>query len=103
MTDRQRGSALRSWWVALTLIPFGQFAWAAFVYAGARARRPAWLAFGALYFLANIGGWMLTEVAAGIGFTLVFASWPASIVHAVVIRPTYVERLELFEDGISAA
>jgi Helix-hairpin-helix motif len=88
-----------SWWIAFTLVPVGELSWASFVYAGARARRPLWIGFGGVYLVLNLGGWALTDASGEAGAALIFGSWLVSIVHVLVLRPAYVERLELFEAG----
>src|SRR4051794_34731165 len=47
----------RSWWVLLTLIPFGIGTWAAFLYAGVRKGVRAWLLASAVYAALLVAGW----------------------------------------------
>lgn len=101
--------ALRSWWFAFTLFPFGWLGWAAFLYAGLRARRLLWVGFAAIYFaLAATSITFLalepegpgdpdtwrTDVGAGSGLAL----WAAVFVHASVIRRSYLDRMDAGED-----
>ena len=44
----------RGRWVLTSLIPFGWVTWAGFLYAGFRAKRPAWIAAGAAYLLVTV-------------------------------------------------
>ena len=55
MTDSRRGW-LRSWWLVFALCPFWT-RWTSFVYTGLRAKRPLWIAWGAVY------GAIVTELA----------------------------------------
>jgi hypothetical protein len=90
----------KTWWVFLPLFPLALLGWAAFVYAGARARKRSWIAWGVVYFALTGFGWLGAQAAddstvdnlAGPTILLV---WVATIVHAFVIRPAYLDRLEL--------
>lgn len=98
---------LRSWWVLLTLLPFGWLNWSAFLYTGLRARRPLWIMFAAVYFAAaatsatlisvdlerETDSW-LTSAGTGIGL----AVWGATFAHALSIRRTYLGRMDALED-----
>ena len=77
-----------SWWVGLTLVPFGVTAWAAFLYAGLRGGRRLWTGLALLYFVLTFGGWALSGSASSedFGFAVVFLSWLAAIGHALAIR-----------------
>jgi DNA uptake protein ComE-like DNA-binding protein len=100
-------SILRSWWALLALLPFGWLNWSAFLYVGLRGRRPLWLLFAAIYFLAatasitlvsleldpDVYGWR-SSTGTGIGL----ASWAAGFVQALVIRQTYLDRMDALED-----
>jgi hypothetical protein len=101
--------ALRSWWIALTFIPFGWLGWAAFLYAGLRARRPPWTAFSALYFVAAATSIALLSMEPegpgdpdtwreATGAWIGIATWAATFVHALVIRRPYLERMDVGED-----
>ena len=91
------------------LIPFGWFGWAAFVYAGLRARRPLWLGLGVLYFLVAAAGLVLLDPSNGddwvdnLGGVLTFGGWAATFVNALVIRRPYLDRMDTVGDPKLAA
>lgn len=100
---------LRSWWVGFTLLPFGWLGWAAFVYAGMRARKPLWLGLGVFYFLVASAGIVLLEPDTkddwvdNLGGVLTFGGWAATFVHALVIRRPYLDRMDTVADPKLAA
>ncbi|HTJ35855.1 MAG TPA: helix-hairpin-helix domain-containing protein [Dactylosporangium sp.] len=90
---------LNSWWVLLTVLGLGCLSGAGFLYAGIRAKRPAWWGAGIAYFVLSWAG------VAGIAYyphnsaglhnvgMAYYAVWFASIVHALIINPAYLRRL----------
>jgi DNA uptake protein ComE-like DNA-binding protein len=99
-----RSGVRRSWWVLLTLVPLGLTAWGALVYAGVRARRPLWTAFGIVYLAGTAVGFALAQVepdgestARDVAGGVLLLSWAAAFVHALAIRSAYLERTDLFE------
>jgi hypothetical protein len=98
VTTQERWRA--TWWFFLTLVPLAVFGWGAFVYAGARARKPSWIAWGVVYFAVTAAGWMGAQTDEdstlnGISGGLILLVWAATVVHALAIRNAYLERLEL--------
>jgi hypothetical protein len=91
--------------VGLTFIPVGFVAWGALVYAGIRARRPLWIGFGVLYLALLTLGFMLDVPEAeeeqrqldDVGIGIVILTWGAAMVHALAIRSSYLERMQLLE------
>lgn len=99
MTDSQR-RWLRSWWIVFTLNPFFT-SWISFLYAGVRARRRRWIGYSAVYLAITVAFFLLIDRPRpweDIGVTALLASWPISIIHALVIRREYLERLDVLED-----
>lgn len=98
-TDRRSGW-LRSWWLVFALNPFWT-QWISFVYIGLRAKRPQWIAWGAVYGAIALGSVILVDqpgILDGIGVTGTFAVWLVALVHALVVRNEYLERLDVLED-----
>ncbi len=94
---------LRSWWVLLTVIPFGWFAWSAFVYTGLRARRRRWVAYGAAYLAAAaFGTAFIDEDEYGrfsdVGGIALFGSWLMAFIHGLVIRREYLDRRDVLDN-----
>jgi DNA uptake protein ComE-like DNA-binding protein len=91
----RRSRARESWWVWLPLVTCGIGTWAAFVYAGTRARRRSWKLFGLGYLgliVAAIGlvvpdrdPWLTLG-----GFGIIFA-WVGGFIHALTIRSAYLK------------
>ncbi len=93
-----RRRARESWWVWLPLVTFGIGTWAAFVYAGTRARRRSWKVFGLGYLGLIVMAFVLVvperdpwETLGG--FAIIFA-WVGGFVHALTIRGTYLKLVE---------
>ena len=99
------GNALRSWWVLLPLVSLGWLAWASFLYAGLRARKRAWLAWAAAYFVLGIAGFLMVDSegsASGIrgflddaGTLLSLVVMIAGFVHALAIRRAFLRRIDI--------
>jgi hypothetical protein len=103
--DAERRDLLRSWWVLLTLVPFGWLSWAAFAYAGARAGRRDWLALAGLYLALSVAGLVLFSLDADretwlrdAGGWTTLLSWFAAIGHAFSIRPDFIDSVSALED-----
>lgn len=99
MTNSQRGW-LRSWWLIFAFCPFWT-QWISFVYIGLRAKRPLWIAWGAAYGAIGFASLILVNQAGildGIGVAGTFGVWLVALVHGLVIRNEYLERLDVLED-----
>ena len=99
MTDNQR-RWLRSWWLVFAFCPFWT-QWISFVYIGLRAKRPLWIGWGAVYGATALASLILVNQAGildGIGVTGTFGIWLVALVHALVVRNEYLERLDVLED-----
>lgn len=83
----------RSWWILLTVVPFGYTTWAAFLYVGIAYRRAAWLIASASYAAVFVASLVLLEahhgehsgIRAFAGF-LALAVWIGGFAHAMAIR-----------------
>lgn len=91
---RFRGKA----WLLLA-IPLGFTTWAAFLYIGVRARRPAWLAWAAVY-AATLAGYAALDTprhpsstAQGMAAALAMVTWIGGGIHATVISNDAVRRI----------
>lgn len=85
-----------SLWIGWALTTFGFLGWVGLLYAGVRARKRSWVAWGALYSLP----WIPTaafsksnETLSSIAVALLFILGIASTVHAFAIRREYLRRL----------
>jgi hypothetical protein len=95
----------RSWWILLTLVPIGLMGWGALVYAGLRARRPAWTAAGLVYLAAVVAAFVLVSLEpeaedtwyGDLGGALILFAWAVPFVHALAIRRAFLDRLEVIE------
>jgi DNA uptake protein ComE-like DNA-binding protein len=91
---------LRLWWLIFALNPFWT-QWISFVYIGLRAKRREWIAWGGLYGAIAFGSLILVNqpgILDGIGVAGTFGVWLVALVHALVARNEYLERLDVLED-----
>jgi competence ComEA-like helix-hairpin-helix protein len=88
-----RWSWREDWWVAITLIPVGFFAWIGPLYAGARARRALWFALGIAWAIVWWAGALWDDVVAGhdtdMSGGLLVLCWFGALATALAIRPAY--------------
>ena len=106
------GNALRSWWVLLPLVSLGWLAWAAFLYAGLRARKRAWLAWAPVYFVVGLLGFLMVdedETSSGIraavddvGVLLSLAAMIGGFVHALALRRAFLRRVDILSGDFEA-
>ena len=94
-SDRWRAT----WWFFLTLFPLAVFGWGAFLIAGKRARKPAWIVWGVVYLAVTAFGWIAAQAETGLladmAGGVILLAWAATVVHALAIRGEYLDRLEL--------
>ena len=93
-------SWLRSWWIVFTLNPFFTN-WVSFLYAGLRARRRRWVGYAAAYLAVTVVFFVLTDRPRpwdDIAVAALLASWPLSIIHALMIRREYLVRMDVLAD-----
>ena len=95
----------RGRWVLASLFPFGWFTWLGFMYAGVKAKRPAWFAAGAGYLVLIAAAIVVTSIDDNtdgaeddIGYLTMFLVWGGGIVHALMVRKAYLRRMALLED-----
>jgi hypothetical protein len=101
----------RGRWVLTSLIPFGWVTWAGFLWAGFRAKKPAWVIAGFVYLAITAGTLFLTSLdnnedglEDNFGYILMFSAWAVGIVQAFLTRKPYLRRLEIIDDpSIQAA
>jgi hypothetical protein len=88
--------ARRSRWPYISLIPFGFGAWAP-IYAGAKARQPQWVAFGALWTALIVIALVLSSGHGhgndGLVGALAIVAWVGGIATSFSIRPAYERQL----------
>lgn len=81
-----------SLWMLLTLLPLLNFL--AFVYIGWRSKTKKWVVYGILYAVPSvfliIG---LNSTLEEIYLILVVLTWFVSVIHAIIVRNTYLYRL----------
>jgi DNA uptake protein ComE-like DNA-binding protein len=87
----------RSWWVLLTLIPFGFGTWAAFLYAGIRKGVRVWLLDAVIYLVLLALGWAYIVTHHGergglhsLSAMLLIVIWIGGFAHALAIRPRVI-------------
>jgi hypothetical protein len=95
----RRWELLHSLWIGWTFL-FGLTSWIAFLYIGIRTRHIRWVLWGLVY-LAIFASYAISGEVADpsndVSQTLVGLMWVSgffSIVHALVVRPDYLVRLE---------
>ena len=95
----------RGRWVIASLIPVGWLTWLGLGYAGIRAKRPLWVAFGVMYGLLAVAAIVITEadddikgIEDDLGYLLMFFGWAAGIAHSFVIRKAFLRRMDILED-----
>ncbi len=89
--------AQRSRWPYLSLIPLGLGAWAP-IYAGARARRRAWVLLGLLWCALIVAGFVQDSVGGHSGHDtiagmLLIVGWAGAIATSFVIRGAYERQM----------
>jgi hypothetical protein len=89
MRSPRASASRRSRWPFLSLIPLGLGAWAP-IYAGRRAGRPRWMAFGAVWTIAVVAGFVLSSSdTGGAGGGLILFGWVAGAVYSFSVRREY--------------
>lgn len=91
---RWRNSA----WIIVPTLSIGFLTWAAFLYAGIRARRRRWQVMAAGYFVALAVAVVVMPapeqeqfgVRDAVAMLLITASWIGGTIHAMVIRPDFL-------------
>lgn len=103
---QQTSLASRRWrlrhslWLVVPVLSVGLLTWAAFLYVGVRARRPAWWIAGIVYAAALAVVTVLDETSArhpgeptsGWGGALLLAIWVAGSLHAIFINREWLRR-----------
>jgi hypothetical protein len=89
----------------LSLLTLGFLNWGAFVYVGMRVKRYRWCVAGAIYLLPVVAYMLLsspegkpTTSLADTALDVQLVVWLISLVHGVVIRNDYMQRLAALED-----
>jgi hypothetical protein len=95
----------RGRWVLTSLIPFGWVTWAGFLYAGLRAKKPAWIAAGAAYLAITVLTLFVTSLdnnedglEDNLGYILMFSAWGVGILHSFLTRKPYLRRIDMLDD-----
>jgi len=95
----------RGRWVLTSLIPFGWVTWAGFLFAGFRAKRPAWIVAGGAYLGITVFTLAITSldnneegIEDNLGYILMFTAWAVGIVHSFLSRKPYLRRLAIIDD-----
>ena len=93
------------WWVWVSATPFGLGAWTPIV-PGSLLKRRSWIAWGVLWSLVTVAGWVLAianDGGAG-GGGLIILGWAGAVATALAIRPSYQQRVvSTFERSVAAA
>ncbi len=95
ITKRGMGwELLQSAWVLVPPASVGMLAWAAFLYAGIRARHRPWIVAAAVYFLGFVSALALAGDSDNWTGPIVMTLWIVGTVHAFVARPEFLIRLD---------
>ncbi len=93
------------WWVWVSATPMGLGAWAPIV-PGKQRGRPRWVAFGVLWSVVTLAGWIAAvanDGGSGAGL-LIILGWVGALATTLAIRPAYVnETASSFARGREAA
>jgi hypothetical protein len=93
----RRDELVASWWILLTLVPFGATAWVALLYAGVQAKNRRWIAWGIVYFVLLVAGFTLLDEEGDAGLrddiavVLWASSWIVPFGHSLAIRKRFLE------------
>jgi Helix-hairpin-helix motif len=93
-------SIWREWWLLPAVNPFWT-AWIPLVYAGLRARKPSWTAAGIAYFGIFVVSFLLLGPPGtknDIGAAGTFFTWMIAVIHCLVIRNEFHDRIAVLED-----
>ena len=95
----------RGRWVITSLVPFGWVTWTGFLYAGFRAKKPAWVLSGFAYLAITVATIFVTSIdnnedglEDNLGYILMFSAWGVGILQAFLTRKPYLRRLEIIDD-----
>jgi hypothetical protein len=91
--QQQPPAGKRALWPLISLIPLGFGAWAP-IYAGAKARKPLWIALGVLWSLVVIGGLVANELSSHAGSDdlaggILIIGWIGAIATSFSLAPAY--------------
>ncbi|ERI09676.1 ComEA family DNA-binding protein [Aneurinibacillus aneurinilyticus] len=84
-----------SWWILLTIVPFGLVSFVAFLYIGSKVKNQRWRIFGFIYLAVLIVA--LITTAAGVGAIIAISLWTVTVIHAFNIRPAYLVQLDVLK------
>jgi DNA uptake protein ComE-like DNA-binding protein len=95
----------RGRWVLTSLIPFGWVTFTGFLYAGFRAKKPAWVIAGLGYLAVTALTIYITAIddnttgaEDNLGYITMFSVWGVGIIHAFLTRKPYLARLAIIDD-----
>jgi hypothetical protein len=97
---QQTSLASRRWrlrhslWLVVPVLSLGLLTWAAFLYVGVRARRPAWWISGIVY---ETSARHPGEPTSGWGGALLLAIWVAGSLHAAFINREWLRRRDAID------
>lgn len=102
-TDRGKAwETANSWWVLLTLGPFGITSFLSFLYIGFKVRHLRWKIAGMLYLaIFSVSFYLvmseLGRTVEGLGVAIVLSMWIVSIVHAFRVRSAFLIQLDVYK------
>lgn len=99
-----RGKAwetLQSWWILLTLFPFGIASFLSFLYIGLRVKNWRWIIYGLVYLGGAIAVFATSGTVnyVGIWSATVITLWIVSIIHAIKVRSAFLIQLDVYQAG----
>jgi len=84
---------LNSWWILLTLFPFGLTSFLAFLYVGYKVKNHRWKIYGCIYLSILLVFFFAPTTDTWLAILLM--SWIISVIHSFKIRITYLKYLQL--------
>jgi hypothetical protein len=105
MAITKRGTGwelLASAWVLVPAASVGMLAWAAFLYAGIRARHRPWMVAAAVYFAGFVAALALAGDSDNWTGFIVVSMWIGGTMHAFMARPEFLIRLDAELSGDAA-
>jgi len=84
---------LNSWWMLLTLVPFGLTSFVAFLFVGYKAKNHWWKIYGCIYLSILLIFFFAPKM--DMWFDILLMSWIISVIHSFKIRSAYLKYLQL--------
>ncbi|GIO85684.1 hypothetical protein J25TS5_26160 [Paenibacillus faecis] len=93
---------VNSWWILLTLAPFGITSFVSFLYIGFRVKNQRWRLYGFGYLAWFITAFTVTAMGMDFGAYMAIVLWVVPVIHAFMVRPAFLIQLDVYIDGQGA-